>query len=88
MIDWVSAIITCNHDPERLIDGFVMSFDANGKQQWVVNKTLSIEGSYSSKIQIKPLPENKIYITGNPTKFLQGHNLFGTNDLKALMNKF
>jgi len=88
MIDWVSAIITCNHDPEKLIDGFVMSFDAEGQQQWVVNKTLSIEGSYSSKIQIKPLPENKIYITGNPTKFLQGHNLFGTNDLRYLMNKF
>lgn len=88
MIDWVSAIITCNHDPDKLIDGFVMSFDAQGQQQWVVNKTLAIEGSYSSKIQIKPLPENKIYITGNPTKFLQGHNLFGTNDLRYLMNKF
>ena len=52
------------------------------------NKTLSVEGSYSSKIQIKSHTENQIYISGNPTKFLQGHNLFGSNDLVSIMGKF
>lgn len=88
MIDWVSAIITCNHDPSKLISGLVMSFDAQGNNEWTVNKTLSVEGSYSSKIQLKSISNNQIYISGNPTKFLQGHNLFGTNDLRYLMNKF
>lgn len=90
MIDWVSAILPCNHDATRLLDGFVMSFDALGQQQWICNKTLSIEGSYSSKIQIKSVPNtvNQIYITGNPTKFLQGHNLFGRNDLVGIMGAF
>ncbi|MFX7612794.1 phage/plasmid replication protein, II/X family, partial [Acinetobacter baumannii] len=53
-----------------------------------VNKTLTVEGSHSSKIQIKSHTENQIYISGNPTKFLQGHNLFGSNDLVCLMGKF
>jgi II/X family phage/plasmid replication protein len=88
MIDWVSAIITCKHDPSKLISGIVMSFDAQGENEWTVNKTLSVEGSHSSKIQIKSHTETQIYISGNPTKFLQGHNLFGTNDLIYLMGKF
>lgn len=88
MIDWVSAILPCKHDPSKLISGLVMSFDAQGNNEWTVNKTLSVEGSYSSKIQIKSHTENQIYISGNPTKFLQGHNLFGTNDLVGLMGKF
>ena len=88
MIDWVSAILPCKHDPSKLISGIVMAFDANDQQEWVVHKKLSVEGSYSSKIQITSHTENQIYISGNPTKFLQGHNLFGTNDLVGLMGKF
>ena len=88
MIDWVSAILPCKHDPSKLISGLVMSFDALGEQEWVVNKKLTVEGSYSSKIQISSVSDNQIYISGNPTKFLQGHNLFGTNDLVGLMGKF
>lgn len=88
MIDWVSAKLPCKHDPSKLISGLVMSFDALGEQEWVVNKRLSVEGSYSSKVQISSFSEDQIYISGNPTKFLQGHNLFGTNDLVGLMSKF
>ena len=88
MIDWVSAILPCKHDPSKLISGLVMAFDAQGNNEWTVNKTLSVEGSYSSKIQIKSHTENQIYISGNPTKFLQGHNLFGSNDLVSIMGKF
>ena len=88
MIDWVSAILPCKHDPSKLISGLVMAFDAQGNNEWTVNKTLTVEGSHSSKIQIKSHTENQIYISGNPTKFLQGHNLFGSNDLVGLMGKF
>ncbi len=87
MIDWVSAILPCKHDPSKLISGIVMSFDAQGENEWTVNKTLTVEGSYSSKIQIKSHTENQIYISGNPTKFLQGHNLFGTNDHAGRMGR-
>lgn len=31
---------------------------------------------------------NRLYISGNPTKFLQGHNIFGSNDYMPLMYRF
>lgn len=88
MIDYISGFLPCKHDPEKLIDGFVMSFDPLGNQEWVCNKKLSVEGSYSSKIQLQSHSENLVYFTGNPVKFLQGHNLFGTNDIRHLMRLF
>ena len=88
MIDWVTAILPCKHDPSKLISGMVMSFDSLGNPEWTVNKKLSVEGSYSSKIQIKSHTDNQIWISGNPTKFLQGHNIFGSNDLVYIMGMF
>src|SRR5690606_8495419 len=88
MIDWVTAILPCKHDPSRLIDGLIYSYDALGNQQWMVEKKLSIEGSFSSKVQIKSHDNFHIWISGNPTKFLQGHNIFGSNDLLHLMGLF
>lgn len=88
MIDWVTAKIPCRHDPSKLISGMVMSFDPQGNNEWVINKKLSVEGSYSSKIQIASASSSSIWISGNPVKFLQGHNIFGSSDLKQIMIKF
>lgn len=88
MIDWITATIECDHDPDKVQSGYVISLDSKGQSEWVVNKALSVEGSHSTKIQIKSLTDTKLYISGNPVKFLQGHNLFGTDDLKYLFNKF
>ena len=88
MIDYVSGFFPCFHDPDKLFAGGVVSFDALYNKEWNVVKKLSVEGSYSSKIQLLSTGNNEIYFTGNPVKFLQGHNLFGTNDLKELLNKF
>ena len=88
MIDWVTAILPCDHDPSKLISGMVMSFDAKGESEWVVNKKLTVEGSHSTKIQIKSHTDSQIWISGNPAKFLQGHNIFGTDDLSYLMGRF
>jgi II/X family phage/plasmid replication protein len=37
---------------------------------------------------IKSLTPDTIQVSGNPAKWLQGHNLFGTNDLRLLMWRF
>ena len=65
-----------------------MSFDANGANEWIVNKMVSVEGSHSSIIQIKSIDNHNIWVSGNPSKFLQGHNIFGTDDLSYLMGRF
>ena len=87
-IDWVTAKLICNHDPNRLSEGLVASLDRDGNTEWLVHKKFTVEGSYSTKIQIQSLTDTQIYISGNPTKFLQGHNLFGSNDLVSIMGKF
>ena len=71
MIDWVSAKIICNHDPDKLSNGVVASIDRNNQLEWSVHKKMTVEGSYSTKIQIQSLTDTQIYISGNPTKFLQ-----------------
>ena len=88
MIDWVSAKIICNHDPNKLSNGIIASLDRDGNTEWLTNKKTTVEGSYSTKIQIQSVTDTQIYISGNPTKFLQGHNLFGSNDLVSIMGKF
>ena len=88
MIDWVSSKIICNHDPNKLSNGIIASLDRDGNTEWLTNKKTTVEGSYSTKIQIQSVTDTQIYISGNPTKFLQGHNLFGSNDLVSIMGKF
>ena len=40
MIDWVSAKIICNHDPDKLSEGLVASLDRDGNTEWLVHKRL------------------------------------------------
>ncbi len=83
MIDWVTARVplTC----EGLInDGEVVSLDADGVIDWRSPKRLQVEGSYSSRVAVRG-GMGVVEFSGNPSKFLQGHNLFGSADLRRLM---
>ena len=60
MIDWVSAKLICNHDPKLLSSGIVASLDRDGNTEWLVNKRMSVEGSFSTKIQIQSLTDSQI----------------------------
>ena len=86
MNDW----LTCQNasDASRLRTGMVASFDRNGVQEWRSHKWLHLPGTYRDTIQIRAVQPNpymqtrtnnqQIYaISGNPAKFLQGHNCFG-----------
>lgn len=84
MIDWITAEVRCNN---KLDTGCVAKINPDGEVDWVSASWLPVTGSYESNIMIKPLSESRIVISGNPAKFLQGHNLFGTNDLRYLFNK-
>ena len=64
----------------------VASIAKDGQVEWQVEKKQQIRGSYESSISVKSLDPKTILIDGNPAKWLQGHNLFGTDDLIALVN--
>lgn len=84
MIDWITAEVRCNNS---LNTGCLAKINPDGEVDWVSQSWLPVVGSYESNIMIKPLTDTIIVISGNPAKFLQGHNLFGTNDLVALFYK-
>lgn len=85
MIDWVTAKLSCDN---TLRGGCVAKLDADGNVLWLTESYVAVEGSHDSSISIKALTPQTIVISGNPVKWLQGHNLFGTNDLVALMAAF
>lgn len=93
MIDWIKAVIPLRHS-SLLHDGQILSISRSGDVEWTTNKKLKVLGSYDSSLHIQSDlrardSENGDYLNiifdGNPVKFFQGHNLWGTNDLVNLM---
>lgn len=86
MLDWISARVPCFH-PSPITGGRVMKITPAGEIEWQVESRLPVVGSYDSSLMIRTygvlddcegVRRGRILdVTGNPTKFLQGHNLFG-----------
>lgn len=63
----------------------------SGEIEWQSPSRETMRGSASSTIQMKSKdigPDgfaSTLFFDGNPSKFLQGHNLYGSDDLKALI---
>jgi II/X family phage/plasmid replication protein len=93
MIDWVKAVIPLRHS-SAFHDGQFVSITRDGEVEYSVNRRLKVEGSHDSTLHIQSdhstwNPEtgeySHIVFDGNPVKFFQGHNLWGTDDLIGLM---
>ncbi len=65
--------------------------DEDGQVEWRTPKRKQATGSYEKKISIKSTGGNgqgmatHLWVSGNPSKFLQGHNVFGSDDLVSLI---
>jgi len=84
MIDWQRFKIDFLHDP--IPSGRVLSIDHDGTMEWESPKRLSIRGSYESTCHVRSQGGNgrgqatQLYVDVNPSKFIQGHNVFGIED--------
>lgn len=93
MIDWASFVAPCFH-PKPISNGSVLSVNADGETEWETRKAYQAIGSHDSSVRIKTVAVNElgqgthIYVDGNPIKFMQGHNLFGTDNLHSLLYGF
>lgn len=95
MIDWLTLRVHCECPVEV---GKVICVDADGQVEWQSARRWNMEGSHSSTVQVRRagLPIRKgrndpltcLEISGNPAKFFQGHNLFGSDDLSGLSLAF
>ena len=83
MIDWLTAHVpVCS--AAKLRTGEISSVDADGLVLWVSPTRISVRGSYLGTITVRKLKNGLIEFAGSPAKFLQGHNLFGSDDLRGL----
>ena len=91
MIDYLKLTIDCNH--ENIGKNLMVktnckdSFDDANTFNYYTG--LDIKGKYNSNIKIRTvggIDSQQILIQGNLAKFLQGHNLFGINNPKKLVN--
>jgi II/X family phage/plasmid replication protein len=90
MIDWGLVLFPIIHHP--INSGEVFSVDPDGEVEWRSPKRVQATGSFDKKISIKSVGgtgdgrATHIWVNGNPSKFLQGHNVFGSDDIVALMS--
>lgn len=90
MIDWITGKFSITHNPDVLRSGqSVRTKIVDGVEliEYDIANRLSVRGSHDATITIRSHTDNTVEISGNPAKFLQGHNVFGTNDLKYLVAK-
>lgn len=95
MIDWLTIRVFFWSDT-CLNGGNIISTTPDGEIEYTVDKHMRVEGSHDSRLQIRadkigvlPLPDFEnvwsLSISGNPVKWFQGHNIFGTSDLNNLV---
>jgi II/X family phage/plasmid replication protein len=90
MIDWLTFRAELPHS-SPIIGGHVVSIDASGELEWQSSKRVRVEGSWQTGLQVRTYNHpafgdlQYVEISGNPVKYFQGHNLWGTNDVPSLV---
>lgn len=89
MIDWFRGEIEFAHYP--LPAGRVLSIEADGSVAWDCVKSIECRSSHETNLMTKSVGSlgygiaSSLMIDGNLSKFLQGHNVFGSRDLNSLL---
>lgn len=98
MIDWLTFVAPLAHrqgEGGPFFNGEVMSTTPDPTHpdgvtlEWGVWKRKPMEGSFSTTVQVQSTTDEAgrpaIWVSGNPAKWFQGHNIFGTDDLPGLV---
>lgn len=91
MIDWFRGEILFNHEP--LPSGKLISIDSAGTLEFQSDKSFTSRGSHESTLRLKSANINSdgvattLMIDGNISKFVQGHNVFGSLNLNKILLK-
>lgn len=100
MIDWLTFVAPLAHQAGEggpFFAGEVLSTVPDPTHpdgvalDWGVLKRKAMPGSYSSLIQVQSTQDEDgrpaIWVSGNPAKWFQGHNIFGSEDLPGLVRE-
>lgn len=84
MIDWLSIRVPIAHS--RIAAGRVMKITPHGEIDWESECWFDAVGSHDHNIRLRTDKlTGQLDVSGNFLKWLQGHNLFGTNDVQGLV---
>jgi II/X family phage/plasmid replication protein len=91
VIDWLTFTAPLPH-ANPITSGVVLSVDQAGNVEWQTMKRQTLRGSFESGLQVRTCTHtadqcSHIEVSGNPVKLFQGHNLWGTDDLPALVTE-
>lgn len=90
MVDWITCKLPLRHDG-TISGGRVLKIDQEGNIEWDSRQWLAVEGSHDASIQVKTVEVDEygngtwISFSGNPVKWFQGHNVFGTDQVHELI---
>ena len=87
MVDFVSVELPAEL-PRIIRDGTVMAIKDDGEVAWETSTRLTVRGSWDATVQVRAVSRERLEVSGNLAKFLQGHNLFGPDNLSALIRAF
>ncbi len=76
MIDWLTCKVPCRL-PQPIFDGQTVKLDHAGRELSRSHHRLALPGSFESSILVRAINCSELEISGNPAKWLQGHNLYG-----------
>jgi II/X family phage/plasmid replication protein len=77
MVDWITARVPCTL-PGYINGGAVIFIDADGAVERSTDRRLQVRGSHASTLAVRG-GGGELEISGNPVKWLQGHNVFGSS---------
>ena len=88
MCDWITASVVSltakNKEAEGFDTGRFMKVNRYGVLETEFASRFSSPGSYDSSLSFRAPYPYQLEMSGNPVKFLQGHNLFGSDDFTNL----
>lgn len=90
MIDWLTFELPFRHEP--IDSDIIVRVDSNGVSKWVTKCSTPVVGSFDGNIYCSsvgsdsPGMASHLRISGNPAKWLQGHNILGTDDIILLIS--
>lgn len=89
MIDWMTVKVP--FFAKGLINGGnIINTTPDGEIEYTIQKRLPVRGSFDNRLVIRTEECFRgdtwlVSISGNPVKWLQGHNIFGSDDLPNLL---
>lgn len=87
MVDFVTAEFDAEL-PDVIRGGCLLKLNDDGEVEWETSMRMTVRGSFDTSVQVRAVSPRRLEVSGNLAKFLQGHNIFGTEDLSSLICAF